>query len=280
MFEVDEQGRIFDYRAPRDELLYQSPERFVGRRVTEVIPSDAADVIMEAIGEATRTGKSSGSIYSLEMPGGVYWFELSLSTKGGRDKEDGHLIAIVRDVTDRKLYEQALAESETLFRTLVEASPDAVTVTDLEGTIISASQQSADLQGYDSPEDLIGRNAFELFPAEELERAAENMRKTLQEGRLTGLEYKLLKTDGSTIIGEMNTALIKDSANKPKAFLATVRDITKRKQHEAKLKALNDALDAFARTVSHDLKGPLASIVMSNELLDALLAGPLTEEAR
>ena len=153
-------------------------------------------------------------------------------------------------------------------------------LTDLDWKIINASHRTADLHGYDSPEEIIGMNAFELFPSEELERAAANMRKTLAEGSVTGLEYKLLKKDGSIFIGEMNTALIRDSANNPNVFLATTRDITRRKTDQAELKALNADLDAFARTVSHDLKGPLASITMSNELLSSLLAEPLTERAR
>jgi len=408
MFEVDTEGRIFDYRTPRDELLYESPERFIGRRVADVLPPEAADIIMESVAEARRTGKSSGLTYSLRLPDAVRWFELSIAAKGEPGGSDGHMVALVRDITQRMFAEEALqrseerfrtvadftydweiwsrpdgssayvspscqritgysraefmedpelllkithpddretilahreservslhamqldfriinregserwishmcqpvhsedgmpqgrrisnrditermqteralAESETLFRSLVEAAPDGVTLADLEGKIISASQSTADLHGYDGAEELIGMSAFDLLPAEERERAAANKRKTLSEGRLTGLEYNLLKKDGSTFIGEMNTALIRDSANNPRVFLTTTRDITRRKRDQAELNALNADLEAFARTVSHDLKGPLASISMSNELLHGLLAGPLTEEAR
>jgi PAS domain S-box-containing protein len=183
-----------------------------------------------------------------------------------------------RDVTGQKNAERALADSESLFRTLAEASPDAVTVTDLEGRIVFTSQRTVSLHDYDAVDDIVGRPAFELFPPEELERAAENMMRTLREGTIRNVEYKLLKKDGRFFIGEMNASLIKDSDGNPKAFLATTRDITRRKEGEVKLQQLNVELEAFAHTASHDLRGPLSSIGMAATLLRDLFDRPLTVE--
>ena len=85
MFEVDRSGRIYEYRAPRANMLYAAPEEFIGKTVSEVLPADASGIIMDAIGEAVRNGRHSGAVYSLDMPTQTFWFELSIASKGEAD---------------------------------------------------------------------------------------------------------------------------------------------------------------------------------------------------
>ncbi len=108
MFEVDCDGLIYDFRAPHPELLYRKPEEFVGQTFADVIPEPAASLIMGAVEEAAATGQSKGTEYSLEMAGEQYWFELSLAVKGDLRSRDCHLVALVRDITDRKHSEEKL----------------------------------------------------------------------------------------------------------------------------------------------------------------------------
>jgi PAS domain S-box-containing protein len=110
MFEVDREGRICEYRAPRTGMLYAPPDRFIGRTVSEVLPEDAAGIIMDAVGEAARTGRHRGAIYSLAMQQGTCWFELSIASKGDLDSPDGRMVALVRDITERKQAEEELRE--------------------------------------------------------------------------------------------------------------------------------------------------------------------------
>jgi len=112
MFEVDRQGRIYEYRAPASDLLYARPEEFVGNKVDEVIPADAARVIMDAVEEAALTGKHRRGIYSLDLPSGRRWFELTIQSRGGPDRRDCRMVALVRDITERKKVESALKDSE------------------------------------------------------------------------------------------------------------------------------------------------------------------------
>ena len=156
-----------------------------------------------------------------------------------------------------------------------------MTLTDLEGKIISASERTAEIHGFESAEELIGMSWYALLPPEELARAIETIGNRIwEEGQLTGMEYTMLKKNGSTFFGDMNVARILDSDGNPKAYLGIVRDVTRRKRGEEKLNGLNAELDAFARTVSHDIKGPLASIAMSIELLEGLVAEPSSKATR
>jgi len=103
LFEVDLEGRIHDYRSPRDELLYVPPEEFLEKKVEQLLPEQAAGTIMNAIREAAREGRNVGAVYSLEMPDGTTrWFELSVSPVSTESEPEGRYIALVRDITEHK----------------------------------------------------------------------------------------------------------------------------------------------------------------------------------
>ena len=107
LFEVERDGRIVAYHAQDPALLYTSPERFLGKTVSETLPSDAAQVINAAIAQAAA-GYSNEALYSLPMPTGRSWFELSIAAKGSPPDANGHLIILARDITTRKRAEDLL----------------------------------------------------------------------------------------------------------------------------------------------------------------------------
>jgi len=148
-----------------------------------------------------------------------------------------------RDITDRIKAEEALRESEELYRTLVDTSPDAITLTDLQGKIVICSNQTARLHGYGNPEAIQGLAAFELIAPEDHEKALTNLRRTLETGSVRNLEYILLRKDGSRFRGELSAAVLRDAAGNPKAFVGITRDITERKKARDELDRLTTLLD-------------------------------------
>ncbi|MGD8814737.1 MAG: PAS domain S-box protein, partial [Anaerolineales bacterium] len=134
----------------------------------------------------------------------------------------------------------ALQESEETHKTLVETSPDAVTVTDLEGKITYASQRTADLHGYESPADLVGLNSLTLISPEDHEEALVNLQKTLKQGFIRDVEYTLVKASGDRFAGSLNAAVINGSDGEPMGFIAATRDVTDRKQAEEHYRVLVD----------------------------------------
>ncbi|MBN1976275.1 MAG: PAS domain S-box protein [Anaerolineae bacterium] len=137
---------------------------------------------------------------------------------------------------ERERAEKALRESEKMYKALIDASPEAVTVTDLAGRITYISQQAVELHGAERAAELLEKTALELIAPEDHEKAAANLEKTLTEGIVRNQEYTLLRKDGSRFNGELNATVIKDAQGKPQAFIATVRDITQRKRAEETLK--------------------------------------------
>jgi PAS domain S-box-containing protein len=109
LFELDIEGRYIDFRASQAELLAVPPEQFIGKQVQDVLPAQAAESVMQALHEAAECGVSNGVQVELELPQGPRWFELSVARKAHVKSGRDHFIVLSRDISERKLAEQALA---------------------------------------------------------------------------------------------------------------------------------------------------------------------------
>jgi PAS domain S-box-containing protein len=118
LFELDLDGRILSQHSPSDDLLLQPDEAVLGRQVRQVLPADAASVVMDALRQAHEHGRSIGQQYSLQLPIGLRWFELSVSSKPAPPGQRPRFISLARDITQRK---RADDERQALERQLREA---------------------------------------------------------------------------------------------------------------------------------------------------------------
>lgn len=105
MFELDAEGRHYDFRALRPELLVAPPEKLLGHTVADVMPSEAALAVMNALHETIMNGHSHGTHIHLPTPIGDRWFEVSMARKEKISGEEPRFIALSRDITDRKIKE-------------------------------------------------------------------------------------------------------------------------------------------------------------------------------
>jgi two-component system cell cycle sensor histidine kinase/response regulator CckA len=143
--------------------------------------------------------------------------------------------SVGRDITKRKRAEAALQESEARYRALVEASPDAITLTDLEGRILMVNQRTAEIYGAESTDELVGKSSLELIVPADREAAVANIQRTLETGSIRGVEYRIQCKDGSSHPVELTAALLRDAQGRPQAFIGVTRDITERKRAEEAL---------------------------------------------
>ncbi len=103
LFELDLDGRVHHYRSARSELLAVSPDMFLGRLISDVLPPEAVAGCHAALDAARRAGYSAGHQYSLELDGVAHWFELSVARKqSAAADDDPRFIALSRDITERK----------------------------------------------------------------------------------------------------------------------------------------------------------------------------------
>jgi len=141
------------------------------------------------------------------------------------------------DITDRKQMEEELRKSEERHRSLLEASMDAVFVLD-ETSYLYVNRRAADLLGFDEPEELVGRKAFDFVAPEDRDMVRENaIRRQRGEDVPSQYQFTLLRRDGSKIpVETMATSIVYEGKQ---ASLSMIRDITERRLYEDQLQSLH-----------------------------------------
>lgn len=132
--------------------------------------------------------------------------------------------------------EKALEESEQLYRSLVNASPDAVTLSDMSGNITTVSSKLLQLYDLQSSETLVGTNVINWIAPEDRELALANIRNVLQGKPSQSNLYKLLRKDGSFFTGEIYSSVFLGRDGKPAGMVSVTRDVTEKIQNEASLR--------------------------------------------
>jgi len=173
----------------------------------------------------TEHKRKDGSFFPVEVTTNYFEFE-----------GEGYSFGFAVDITERNKAEQALRNSENMYRTLVMTMPDAIMVTDKDFKIKFVSQKTVEMHGYNNANELIGRSNEELFAPEEREKHLKEVRKIiLKKGYINNMQYKILKKNGEVFIGESNVTVLKDEKGNFDGLLGVTRDITERKITERNL---------------------------------------------
>ncbi len=175
------------------------------------------------------------------------------------------LLAITRDVTERKRAEAAMKESERLYRTVIEQATENIFLVDVESRrIVESNRAFRESLGY-SEEDLHHMTLYDVVAADR-ESVDLNLRRTLKEGRASVGERKYRRKDGSLLDVEAGGSVIVRDGRK--TLVAVAHDITERAraQHmlEERVATLSGiagelTLDRPTETVLGDLAGSVVN---------------------
>ncbi len=257
MFDVDADGVVHGYHARHEELLVASPEEIVGSRIVDLVPTDVAAIIRSTLDEAGQQGESHGRQYRLTLPSGDHWFELSVARKGSPGSDPQRFVAMARDITERRLAEQALADSERQLSTLISNLPGAVyrCRTDDRYTLEFLSDGIEKLTGFPASSFLDGPLDFiHMIHDEDRDRVEREIRDTLARGESFAVTYRLVGADGSTRWILEKGALVAEGAEGAARIEGYLSDVTDRVAAE-KIRALQtrraEGLLALPRTAEN-----------------------------
>jgi PAS domain S-box-containing protein len=177
--------------------------------------------------------------------------------------EAGSVIAIegiMRDITERKLAEEALRESEARFRLLAEKTNDLVCLHEPDGRYLYISPSCRRLLGYE-PEELLGTNPYDLFHPDDLKRIRSEAHEKALEGQgAVSVTYRIRRASGEYTWFETLTEPILDENGEVVRLQTASRDVSERKRAEEVLAEAARARAEFLAEVSHELRTPLTVI--------------------
>ncbi|HEY0386032.1 MAG TPA: PAS domain-containing protein, partial [Pyrinomonadaceae bacterium] len=202
--------------------------------------------------------------------------------------ETEYVIGTGLDITERQHGEAALRGSHALLRAVIEGTPDAIFVKDLEGRYIMVNSSAARFLGK-APTEILGKSDTELYLPETARQFIEDDRKVIQTGETHTFEG-IARGPDTTQMYLVTKAVYRDHQSKIIGLIGISHDITERKRAEEQRLAFvreqqarmdaeeaNRVKDEFLTTLSHELRTPLTSILGWTQLLNT---GQLGEEQR
>ena len=170
------------------------------------------------------------------------------------------MFGTTQDITERKLAEKSLKESESKFRNLVETTPDIIWEIDTQGIFTYISPQSNSILGW-SPQQVIGKSIFSMIRQEHIQKIKKSFQ-THIEGtkKFNVLEVPAEHRNGRQIVIEIHSAKVTDDNGKIKGFQGIARDITEKTIATNKLKTSIKEKDILLQEIHHRVKNNMQII--------------------
>jgi len=267
--------RLVNHAGLRERNI-SAPEEVVGKTAYDIFTAQLAErlsaedrSVMEG-GEPLVNREAATRYPGAAGRGDPRWH---ITTKTPMRDAHGKVIGLVginRDITERKLAEIALRESEETFRALFDQAAVGITVMSLNLRYLRVNDRVCEMLGYRRDE-LLSMGVREVNPPRTREEAVDYRRQLLS-GSATGRELRekeLLRKDGTTLWVGLATSLVRDADGEPRYFISVIQDISAAKRASA---ALRKSEDRFRQLAHYDALTQLPNRALFHDRLAQALA--------
>ena len=232
--EIDLNGN-FTYASPQCFQMFGfKPHEVIGRKALRFVHPEDLKTVMEAMRNAIEEKLHLSYEYRAKHKDGSYVY---VSTKGGLITREGKqfLIGVVRDITEKKIAEIKLKESEKKYRNIIENTKDAIVIIDFEGKLLYISPQlSKMLKGRE-----ITKNSrfYHYIHKDDVKKLISFYRTTIIEKSFLEqpVEFRIMPQHGDFMWISSSSKNYYDDFGNVIGFISTLKDITDKKNAEHKL---------------------------------------------
>ncbi|EDX73204.1 PAS fold family [Coleofasciculus chthonoplastes PCC 7420] len=242
LFRLAADGTILDFRTKNYQALYTSPDSFVNHKIQEVFPTDAGEKLYAAIQQVLTTKSLVSVEYSLPLNQEEQYFEARMVPLNQNE-----VIALTRNISDRKQAELALAASQARFAGILEIAKDGIISVDSEQRIILFNQGAEQMFGYKADQ-ILGQSLDLLLPprAATIHRQhVTNFAQYAGKARQMGERNELFGRRRNGTEFPMEASISKLDINGEIICTAILRDISDRKQAELALSQQKEILQTI-----------------------------------
>lgn len=195
--------------------------------------AESAARLDAAVKHSMETGE--GYQLDLQRDHGGGWI-----TARGEVKHDakGQIVGLrgtAQDITERKQMEIMLGEAQEKILRILDSSPDAIWVINLDGTVAECNQTTVNLHGYSTKEELLGTSGFNFVVEDQRQQAMGLLQSLLSRGTMRNVELTMLRKDGNQFMAETAASVLQDPSGTPIGLVVIETDITERKRAEQAL---------------------------------------------
>ena len=276
---VQDERVIYCNPAGAQLLGFTDRDEVIDLKLLDLADPDSAALVSQRLERVALGEVNPPAEFGLRRPDGTrIWIESTLVPLQIQGAPGGLVMA--RDVTrrrqtaqdvarQREQAQQRLADSEAQYRALVEASPDAMLLADLEGQVVRVNDRMLELHGFDSPDQLLGTSADDLLQEDDRLRAAGEMQRFLAGEGSGKLSAEMIRRDGSSFPAEVNVALMHDAQGQPNGVIAVSRDISERQRLHRQLAQADRmaSVGLLAAGVAHEINNPLTYVLLNLQRL-------------
>ncbi|MFC4158673.1 PAS domain S-box protein [Chitinimonas lacunae] len=255
---LDSHGLVVSWGSGAEVLTGYSATEMVGQSIARLYPPEdvALDILGRELAQARQKGRVEAEYWRERKDGSRFWANTVITALQGRSDGQNGFVVVARDLTEARAANDALRQarddleirvnertaelqaSETRFRMLLEGAPDAVIAVDHDGKIIFANGQTEVLFGYSQPE-LLGKPIEMLIPERYHHHHVEHRSHYSTTPRVramgSGLSLSGRRANGSEFpVDLMLSPIITEQGP---LTMAIVRDVTERREAEARIKA-------------------------------------------
>ncbi|WP_096607914.1 response regulator [Calothrix sp. NIES-2100] len=261
---IDMNGRLTFANAVAAETFGFKPDEFLGHPLFQFVhPDDLADVMANMQALTLPPYRLTTKEQRAFTVNGIRWFQWEVAAIRNQENQVIELQAVGRDVTERKQAEQKIHQQAAL----IDISPDAIFVRNLNYQILFWSQGAERLYGWTAAE-ILGKECHEFLYEQISPQIEEAFRTVLEQGEWCGDLQKITKSRQELIVSSRWT-LMYSEAGQPESILTVDTDITERKRLEQQFYRTQrlESLGILASGIAHDLNNILSPVLTVSQLL-------------